>query len=296
MRLLFSHPTAWGVCALALWCWSGPCYAAGTRGMGAMTFLAITCVLGVGAGAAIHAARGYSFARLFRCPWKVFVAGSLGINIYTILFVSAIGLAREEDLGLVVLLNYLWPIMMILLGTALGVERRGLPALLAGAAICFAGVVMVKGIGAFLRPPSSLLPHAMSFTGAFFWALYSVLLKKWSIPDEDNGSTLQWVMCAICSAALAGFKGEWRGMVMPSAATIFWALFCGIGPVGVGYYLWEIGIKRGSARLLALLAYFVPVVSALLMGLLFKESFSPGLLPGAALIAAGALLGGRSSR
>jgi drug/metabolite transporter (DMT)-like permease len=296
MRFLSHHPTVWGVCALALWCWSGPCYAAGTSRMGAMCFLSITSALGVAVGAAIHAARGQSLARLFRCPWPVFWAGTLGVNIYSVLFVGAIGLARKEDLGLVVLLNYLWPIMMILLTAFFGLEKRRLPLLLAGATLGLAGVAMVKGLNVFRQPPSSLLPHAMALSGAFFWALYSVLLRKWRVPEEDNGSTLQWAMCALLSAALAAATGEWKQVKAPGATTVFWAVFCGIGPVGIGYYLWEIGIKRGSARLLGLLAYFVPVLSALLMGLVFKEALSPGLLPGAALITTGALLGGWRAR
>ena len=74
----------------------------------------------------------------------------------------------------------------------------------------------------------------------------------------------------------------------------FWILFGGIGPVGLAYHWWEIGVKRGNVHLLSLLAYFIPVGSSILIGLFFRESLGRGLLPGALLITAGAWLAGRS--
>ncbi len=47
-------------------------------------------------------------------------------------------------------------------------------------------------------------------------------------------------------------------------------------------------MKRGTVGLISLLAYFIPVGSSLLIGLFFRESMYPGLIPGAVLIAAGA--------
>jgi drug/metabolite transporter (DMT)-like permease len=55
-------------------------------------------------------------------------------------------------------------------------------------------------------------------------------------------------------------------------------------------------VKRGSVHLIALLAFFVPIVSAVLVGLLFREAMSPGLIPGAAMIAAAAFLGRRATQ
>jgi len=63
-----------------------------------------------------------------------------------------------------------------------------------------------------------------------------------------------------------------------------------MGPVGLGYYWWEIGMKRGSVNLIAALAYFIPIGSSLLIGVIFKEAMSAGLIPGAVLIAMGAWL------
>jgi drug/metabolite transporter (DMT)-like permease len=77
---------------------------------------------------------------------------------------------------------------------------------------------------------------------------------------------------------------------------VFWILFIGIGPIGLAYHWWELGIKRGNVHLIAVLSYFIPVGSALLIGLLFREALNPALVPGALLITVGAWLGKRAAR
>ena len=73
-----------------------------------------------------------------------------------------------------------------------------------------------------------------------------------------------------------------------SNAASFWVFFGAVGPVGLAYSWWETGVKKGPVFLIASLAYFIPVGSSLLIGLVFKESMNNGLLFGAVLIAIGA--------
>ena len=39
----------------------------------------------------------------------------------------------------------------------------------------------------------------------------------------------------------------------------------GIGPVGLAFYAWDIGMKQGDVRLLGVAAYAAPVLSTLLL-------------------------------
>ena len=65
-------------------------------------------------------------------------------------------------------------------------------------------------------------------------------------------------------------------------------IFGGVGPVGLAYHFWEIGMKRGNVRLISQLAYFTPVGSSLLIGVFFHQAPSAGLWLGASLIVVGA--------
>ncbi len=282
--------------AIGLWCWSGPCFAAGSRALGAMPYLTLASLTGVVTGMMLHRHLGKSFRDLFFLPVKVLVAGFFGVALYTVLLGYAVGIAREADIAQVFLINYLWPIWMIILGMIFTDDKAKPLMIFGAAALGFGGVLVIKGPEILTRTPASLLPHALSLGGAFLWAFYSVMLKRWRIPEEKCGATVQFIACAALSALVGIWKGQWKAMPPVTPSALFWVLFCGIGPVGLAYYWWEIGIKRGSVHFIALLSYFIPVVSAVLIGLLFREAMSPMLIPGALLIASGAWLGRHAVR
>jgi drug/metabolite transporter (DMT)-like permease len=128
------------------------------------------------------------------------------------------------------------------------------------------------------------------------WALYCVLLRRWRVPEEQGGTALHFSVCALLAALLASWRGEWGRVADAGPESLFWVLFGGVGPVGLGYHWWEIAMKRGNARLLGLLAYFIPVGSSLVLGALYAAALGPGLLPGALLIGLGAWVAGRADR
>ncbi|MFI5380496.1 MAG: DMT family transporter [Tepidisphaerales bacterium] len=288
--------TVAAVGAILLWCFSGVCYAAGSRAIGAMPYLSLTSAAGVITICILRLLRGDSLVGLVRVPRPVVVAGFFGVTVYSIMLVEALSRAAPADLGHVMLLNYLWPIWILLLSLVmLDTDARPAMAIL-GALVGLAGLVVARGMGGFAHRPASWLPHGLALAGGFLWALYSVLLRRWRIPAERGGSTFHFVVCAVLAGVIAAMQGQWKSLASMDARAAMWVVFGGIGPVGLGYYWWEIGIKRGSVRLIALLAYFIPIGSAVLIGLFFREAMSLWLLAGAAMIATGAWIGSRGER
>ncbi len=279
-----------GGSAIAFWSLSGLCYAAGSRFMGAMPYLCVSCLVGVATIILLQLIRRQPLIALFRLPPRVIIAGFLGIAIYSILLASAMGMAEDKDLAHVMLLNYLWPIWIVLLSILLLDEPVHIGLALLGAAIGFAGVVIAHGLDALHHPPRSYLPHAMAAGASLLWALYSVLLRRWRIPSEQGGSTLQFAICAILAGILGLIQHAWHPASLHRQGLLLVAL-AGIGPVGLAYYWWEIAMKRGHVQFVALLAYFIPIASTALIALVYRKSMSPMLLPGAAMITAGAMLG-----
>ena len=98
----------------------------------------------------------------------------------------AFGIAPERAIGQVNLLNYLWPVLIVLLSAVLIREKtRLLPA--AGVFLGFAGIVVARGPAELLRAPENPLPLFLALLGGFLWACYSVLLRRWLIPAEQGG-------------------------------------------------------------------------------------------------------------
>ncbi len=285
-----------GIAAIILWCFTGLCFTAGSRALGPMVYTAGISAIGLATGIAVQAARGLPVADLFRMPPRVWIAGFVGVSVYTVLLICAVGIARDADVAQVVLVNYLWPLFILAASAALlRRDRPARPAAVIGAGLLgFCGVALARGPESLMRPPADLLPHAMAFVAAWLWALYCVLLRRWEVPADRNGSTAQWLLCALLASGVAWLRGEWSHMPALTWQAVLWTLGCGIGPVGLAYRWWEIGLKTGPPQTLAALSFFIPVGSALVMGLAIREAMGPMLLPGAALIALASALAHRA--
>ena len=65
---------------------------------------------------------------------------------------------------------------------------------------------------------------------------------------------------------------------------------CRLGPVGLAFYVWDYGVKRGDIQVLGAASYLAPLLSTLaLIGAGFAE-FTPIIGVACALITAGAVL------
>ena len=81
---------------------------------------------------------------------------------------------------------------------------------------------------------------------------------------------------------------------LAGAAPLGWPamLALGLGPVGLAFYLWDIGCKRGDIQLLGTASYAAPLISTLLLiaagfaGRARRSSLAAALIAGGALVAA----------
>ncbi len=265
------------------------CFRKGSDLMGS-SMVYLTCMTGCGSLVAvgIQLFRRHSLSDMVRLPFKVIVAGFFGVALYTVMLAKAFGIAAEADIGQINLLNYLWPVWMVVLGILLLGSRPKVPLALPGILMGLLGVVISRGFNSFTHLPANLIPHAFALAGGFLWALYVVLLRKWKIPEEKGGTPFHFAVCAIIAAGLAAISGEWQQIPAFSGEMLFWILLGGGGPVGIAYSLYEISVKNGPVILIASFAYFIPIGSSLLIGLFYKETLNSGLLIGAVLITLGA--------
>ena len=76
------------------------------------------------------------------------------------------------------------------------------------------------------------------------------------------------------------------------ATTAEWlaVLALGLGPVGLAFYVWDIGMKRGDIRLLGVASYAAPVLSTLILVAAGYAEATRSLALACALIVTGALV------
>jgi drug/metabolite transporter (DMT)-like permease len=249
--------------------------------LAAMTF-AIGALVGfltfIGRPQAIRALRQRPIA------WIVGVGGLFG---YHALYFLALRFAPPAEAGL---LNYLWPLLIVLFSSALPGERL-LPHHIIGALLGLAGTVLLfagNASGGFA--PGQLPGLAAAFVAAFVWATYSVMSRKLkSVPTDAVAG-----FCAATALLAAAVHGLVEVTVWPETLTQWLAVTAlGIGPVGAAFYAWDIGMKRGDIRVLGAASYATPLLSTAFLILAGFAKPSATIAIAAVLIAGGGLIAAR---
>src|SRR5581483_8296091 len=140
-----------------------------------MTFAigAATCALTwIGRGEAIKALRQPMIA------WVVGVGGLFG---YHALYFLALRFAPPAEAGL---LNYLWPLLIVLFSALLPGERLATHHVL-GAALGLLGTVLLFGGNGASFAANQVPGLVAAFIAAFVWASYSVLSRRLKAVPTD---------------------------------------------------------------------------------------------------------------
>jgi drug/metabolite transporter (DMT)-like permease len=276
------NATLTGFGAVALWALLA-LFTAATGPVPPFQLLAMTFLVGGSLGALSWVVRPRAMHAL-RQPARVWALGIGGLFGYHALYFAALKLAPPAESGLI---NYLWPLLIVLFSAALPGERlRAVH--VAGALLGLAGVVvLVVGRGALEGRAEYWPGYLCAFSCAFVWAGYSVLSRRFGAVPTD-------AVAGFCLAtALLGLACHlaFERTIWPETAMQWLAILAnGLGPVGAAFYLWDIGMKRGDIRLLGVGSYAIPVVSTLILVLAGYAQPSASLGIACLLIAAGALV------
>ncbi|SEO82786.1 EamA-like transporter family protein [Salinihabitans flavidus] len=151
---------------------------------------------------------------------------------------------------------------------------------------------MIIGGGGEGIDPAALPGYLLALGCAVTWSGYSVLSRRMGhVPTE--AVTIFCLASAILSAVLHLLfeKTVWpQGVIGWSSA-----LALGLGPVGLAFYVWDVGMKRGDIQLLGTLAYAAPLLSTGVLVLIGIAAPSWSLALAALLITGGAALAARTS-
>jgi drug/metabolite transporter (DMT)-like permease len=178
------------------------------------------------------------------------------------------------------------PIAISVLGYLAGEERLTTRRLV-GIAISFAGVVLVIAKG------SSALVHELSLSsGGLFivgavvsWALYSILLRRFSIPL--CGSALLAILSAIGLVLCIPFCA-WELLhgerILWSPGTAAAIIYVGIFPSVIATIFWNAAVAQVGAGTSGVFTNLIPIFSLVLAVILLKEAINAFQLVGMGLI------------
>ena len=279
------HAMAAGFCAIALW---GALAALSVTAGPIPPFQMVAMTFAVGSAIGIVRARlrGVGWQGLVGWPPRVWLLGVGGLFGYHALYFAALQLAPPAEANLV---NYLWPLLIVLLSAPLAGERLGWPHL-AGAALGFAGVALLalgRGLG---FSGSYAMGYLLALGCAFAWSLYSVLSRRFGETPTDAIAAF----CAASAALSLLCHLLFESTVWP-ASTVAWlaVLALGLGPAGAAFYLWDHAVKRGDIRALGALSYATPILSTALLIACGLAQPTGALVIAALLVTVGAVLASR---
>jgi drug/metabolite transporter (DMT)-like permease len=249
--------------------------------------VAMTFAIGATMGIVRARSRGLGWRALMTWPLRVWLLGVGGLFGYHALYFAALQLAPPAEANLV---NYLWPLLIVLLSAPLAGERLGWSHLV-GALLGFAGVALLAFGSGLSFTGGYALGYLLALGCAFAWSLYSVLSRRFGETPTD-------AIASFCAAAallslLCHLLFETTAWPATPAAWLA-VLALGVGPTGGAFYLWDHAVKRGDIRALGALSYAAPILSTALLVLCGLAPPTLTLLAAAVLVTVGALLASRS--
>jgi drug/metabolite transporter (DMT)-like permease len=212
--------------------------------------------------------------------WVVGVGGLFG---YHALYFLALRFAPPAEAGL---LNYLWPLLIVLFSSLLPGERLA-PHHVIGAVLGLAGTVLLLAGNTGGFAPGQIPGLAAAFVAAFVWASYSVMSRRLkSVPtDAVAGFCLATALLATIVHIMV------ETTVWPQTYAQWLAIIAlGVGPVGAAFFTWDIGMKRGDIRVLGAASYATPLLSTAFLILAGFAKPTATIAIAAILIAGGGLI------
>jgi drug/metabolite transporter (DMT)-like permease len=252
----------------------------------AFQLAAMTFAIGAAVAFASWIWRPSAFASL-RQPLTAWVVGVGGLFGYHALYFLALRFAPPAEAGL---LNYLWPLLIVLFSSLLPGERLA-PHHVIGALFGLAGTVLLfAGNGGSGFALGQIPGLAAAFVAAFVWAAYSVMSRKLKAVPTDAVAGF----CLVTALLAALVHGAVETTVWPDTIGQWLAIIAlGVGPVGAAFFVWDIGMKRGDIRVLGAASYATPLLSTTFLILAGFAKPSATLAIAAVLIAGGGLIAAR---
>lgn len=225
-----------------------------------------------------------SAIRVLKQPLNVWALGVLGIFGYHAAYYFALRMAPPVEAGLV---NYLWPLLIVVFSSFLPGERlRWFHAL--GALLGLAGAVLVVSKGrAISIDPQYLAGYAAALFAALVWSSYSVLSRRFANVPTDIVVGFCFVAAVLSTVAHLMFEVTvWPENMMQWLCVIG----LGLGPAGGAFYVWDYGVKHGDIQVLGAASYAAPLLSTgiLILGGVAEYTTIIGIA--ALLITCGAIL------
>lgn len=209
--------------------------------------------------------------------------GFLGVFLQSALYYYGLGRLTSQE---ACILNYLWPIMLVVFSCILLKEK--LTPVKAAAMLCsFAGIVVLSAGGGGARGGNAAAGMVCCVVGAACYGLFSVLNKKADY-DQNICMMVMWLTVSVLAAVLGFFTETWVPIRPAQLPGLLWL---GVVIDAVTYLLWALALKEAKdTAKIANMAFLTPFLSLVISAVFLKETLRPQAFLALVLIVGGILL------
>jgi len=209
--------------------------------------------------------------------------GFIGIFLYYFFLYGALNYLPAQEASIV---NYLWPLMVLIFATIILKEKFTLRKFL-GIILSFVGVFVIGTRGnifafQFTHPIGILFALA----GAVSYGLFSVLGKKYNY--ERFTSMLFYFFFAFILVLIVVLL--FSSIPSISITQLIGLLWLGIFPSSLGFVFWFSALKYGETAKMSNIIYLTPFISLIYIYFLVGEKILPSSIIGLGLIIGGILI------
>ena len=190
--------------------------------------------------------------------------GFIGLFLYSALYYYGLSQLSSQE---ACILNYLWPIMLVLFSCM--ILKEPLTVMKLVAMVCsFVGIVILSSGNGGGSAGHATLGMLSCIVAAACYGLFSVLNKK---ADLDQNITMMviWLTTAVCAGALGLLTETWVPLRGAQWLGILWL---GVVIDAVAYLLWALALNGSeNSASIANLAYLTPFLSLIVSSVFLKE-------------------------
>ncbi len=244
----------------------------------ALTFLVAFCV-----STLLLLYRGETIFRRGKPNLPVWIVSVGGLFGYHFFYFVALRNAPAVEANLI---NYLWPLLIVLFSSLLPGERLRWFHTTGALMGLFGAFLLVAMKGSISFQSAALGGYLAAVAAALIWSSYSVINRRFDhIPTAAVSGFCG--MTSLLAFVCHFFMESW---VTPDGIQILFVIGMGLGPLGLAFFVWDYGTKHGDLQLIGVLSYSAPLLSTLLLILFGKAEASLLVLISCLLIIGGALL------
>ncbi|MDD3342729.1 MAG: EamA family transporter [Sulfurospirillaceae bacterium] len=218
-----------------------------------------------------------------KLPLKVWAFGIYGLFGYHFFYFMAIKNAPALEANLI---NYLWPLLIVVFSAFLPNEKLRWFHIV-GALLGLCGAMLLIGFGKGVAFSASYLQGYMyAVVCAVIWSSYSVMSRYFgAIPTQSIGA-----FCGATALLSYGAHLLFEESYMPTSVEVLATIGLGIGPVGIAFFVWDYGMKRGDIKFLGSLSYATPLLSTLMLVIFGSTHPHPLIWVACGLIVIGSMI------